>query len=215
MEIIFIISVIVIVLILIISSQKNSQKEKVQLLSSIKNIKNKFEINKLTTFVEKEDGNYAIVGKDSIIELDSNLAGTMVYNCTSNNSFVIVFKNKIGIIKIKNFMTSSTDIYYINSENIETLDIETIYKQKIETKKSGSRVLRASAGAALTGSLTGAALGAMSVSKQTIQSEEYAGTKLSIFLKKINGDWFAKKDEIIFIEPTDAIKLEAEIKKIL
>ncbi len=213
MEIILLLIVIGLITWAVISSQNKKEQQKDELLESIENIKTKTTINKLTTFIEKEDGSYAIVGKDSIVDIDSGLNGTLTYHCMSNSSFVLVFKDKIGIVAIKNFMTSSDKIYYINYDAIKEIHLQTLINEKEETKESGSRLLRGGIGGAVTGSFSGAALGALSVSKTTVKSEEYAGTKVCISLKKVKGDWFAKSDGIVFYEPSDAVRLEMEIKE--
>jgi len=184
----------------ITGSNKVEQKNK--LLSSIKNVKYSIDIDKYTTLVEKEDSSFVIVGIDKITALNEPL-GKLEYSIKADSKFILLFDNRIGIIKLNILRTSSTDISYLNFQEIDKMYIETLTSTKKTTKKT-------------TNGLGGIGFIGVGndrrVTKTTTSSEEYEGTALGIKLKKREGKWLAKTISIVFQEPTDAIKLQSKIE---
>ena len=99
----------------ITGSNKVEQKNK--LLSSIKNVKNSIDVDKYTTLVEKEDSSFVIAGIDKITTLNEPL-GKLQYSIKADSKFILLFDNKIGIIKLNILRTSSTDISYVNLKKL-------------------------------------------------------------------------------------------------
>jgi hypothetical protein len=166
-----------------------------------------------TILIQKTNGNYAIVGKNKIIELEKNIFGTLSSYQYSFNSFVVVFEKQMIIIPKKGLMRSSTEFKSIKYEDIKDVKTQTIFNSVTTTKKSGSRILRGGTASILTGgNLLATGLAAASVSKTTHTSSNYSHDQLIIILKKKKGEWFTKKEKIVFINTSDAVKLELSIK---
>ena len=185
----------------ITGSNKVEQKNK--LLSSVKNVKHNIDIDKYTTLVEKEDSSFVIVGIDKITALNEPL-GKLEYSIKADSKFILLFDNKIGIIKLNILRTSSTDISYVDFQEIDKMYIETLTSTKKTTKKTTNGL----------GGIGFIGVGNdRKVTKTTTRSEEYEGTALGIKLKKKEGKWLAKTIGIVFQEPTDAIKLQSKIEE--
>ena len=212
MEWLFIILVVV-VIIGVITSNKKGKEKKEELVKSIEDdIVRKKQIDDYTTFVERNGGKYSIIGKDSIVDLDYNLFGTLETTHTGYIYFILMFKECLGLIEVKGFSKSSMDIKYLPYEKMSDIKVEDIYKENKETKKSGSRLLRGGLTGVATGSMVLSGLAAASVSKTTTISENYSHTLVTIKLKKEDKQWFAKNEDIAFRTPMEAMKFQEDLK---
>jgi hypothetical protein len=191
-----------------------SDKKLKEMIGKVDGIVNSVVIDPYTVLIQKNNGDYSIVGKNKIIELEKDIYGTLTSCQYSFNSFLCVFKEQMIIIPIKGLMRSSTEIKCIKYEDIKDIKNQTIFNTVSKTKKSGSRVLRGGVASILTGgNLLATGLAAASVGTTTTTSTNYSHTQLVIILKKKKGEWFSKKEKIIFINTSDAVKLELLINE--
>lgn len=186
-----------------------SDKKLKKMLGNVDGIVSSVVIDPYTVLIQKNNGDYSIVGKNKIIELEKDIFGILTSCQYSFNSFICVFREQMVIIPIKGLMRSSTEIKCIKYEDIKDIKNQTIFNTVSKIKKSGSRVLRGGVASILTGgNLLATGLAAASVGTTTTTSSNYSHTQLIIILKKKKGEWFSKKEKIIFINTSDAVKLE-------
>lgn len=194
--------------------KKFSDNKLKEMIGKVDGIVNSVVIDPYTVLIQKNNGDYSIVGRNKIVELEKDIFGTLTSCQYSFNSFVCVFKEQMVIIPIKGLMRSSTEIKCIKYGDIKNIKNQTIFNTVSKTKKSGSRILRGGVASILTGgNLMATGLAAASVGTTTTTSTNYSHTQLLIVLKKKKGEWFSKEERIIFINTVDAVKLELLINE--